>query len=108
MQQPTCNYGKMQINVSSSFEVCIIFSCQLNTNHVGIKRNNYISNVTFSEIEYLTYRVDANAFHFVPLGIRAFWNINKNLSFAVVSKRRQLIFTERLANVVNFLFPLFF
>ena len=49
--------------------VRIILSPELNKNHVGIKRNSYISSVTFSEIKYLTCRVYTNAFHFAPPGI---------------------------------------
>lgn len=56
----------------------------------------------------MTCRVYVNAFYFSPLGIRAFRSMNKNFYFTFVSKRNQLIFTEKLANITSFLFHLFF
>ena len=46
MHQPTCDCEKNSINVYS-FDMCSILSNEMNTNHVGIKRNTCILSVTF-------------------------------------------------------------
>ena len=56
-----------------------ILSSELNTNYVGIKKNNCILCVTFFKMEFFTRRVYAKM-HFIllVLGFEHFLSINKN------------------------------
>ena len=102
MLQPTCDYGKMEINnVQLSFGMCTILSSELSelsTNHVGIKRDGCILSVTFPKIEFLTCRLYANAFHLLLFGFEHFWSM-----IIILSKRKQPIFAQRLDDIANFL-----
>ena len=53
-------------------------------------------------------RVYANAFHFARFGNENFGNMNKNIYFSVVLKRKQAMFTGRLDNIASSSFNQFF